>query len=132
MNQQPNINDDEEEDDVHIDDMPEIFTLFNELFDGLNAYEIMELMDDEDWNDLSAIQQMFARNKRLRKVKFMHQRTDWDRHVEMLEYTNKFENRFRMKRHHFEYLLDAVRDAITVDFVKSSNSTGGNEPIYPG
>ena len=88
------------------------------MFDDLNAYEIMELMNDEDWNDLSAIQLMFAMNKRLRKVKYMHQRTNWDRHVEMLKYTNNFENRFRMIPNHFEYLLDAVRDAITVDFAR--------------
>jgi len=129
-----NINDviEEEEHDVHID-LQEIFALFDEMFGDLdlNAYEIIELMEDEDWNDLSAIQLMFAGNKRLRKVKFMHERTDWDKHVEMLEYTNNFEHRFRMKREHFEYLLDAVRDAITVDFARSSNSTGGNEPIYP-
>ena len=131
MNHQPNNNiNDVEEEDVHID-VHEIFNLFDEMFDGLNAYEIMEVMDDEDWSDLSAIRLMFARNKRLRKLKFMHERTDWDGHVAMLIYTNKFENRFRMTPEHFEYLLNAIRDAITVDFARSSNSTGGNEPIYP-
>ena len=48
MNHQPNnnINDVEEED---------VFNLFEDMFDDLNAYEIMEVMDDEDWSDLSAI-----------------------------------------------------------------------------
>ena len=61
----------------------------------------------------------------------MHQRTNWEGHARMLEETNNFEKRFRMKRSCFQYLLDAVQDAITVDCTRSSNSTGGNEPIYP-
>ena len=47
-----NINNDEEEDIVVARDLP---TLYG-LFDSLNAYQIMELLEDEDWSeDLSAM-----------------------------------------------------------------------------
>ena len=32
---------------------------------------------------------------------------------------------------HFNYLFRAVGDAITVDYLRSSNSTQGNDPVYP-
>ena len=70
-----NINNDGEEDIIVARDLP---TLYGDLFDGLNAYQIMELLEDEDWSeDLSAMMIMFADRVRLRKTKFMHQRTNW-------------------------------------------------------
>ena len=36
-----------------------------------------------------------------------------------------------MPEEHFYVLLDATRDAITVDFKRWRNSTGGNDPLYP-
>ena len=43
------------------------------LFDSLNAYQIMELLEDEDWSeDLSAMMIIFEDRVRLRKAKFMH------------------------------------------------------------
>lgn len=48
-----NINNDGEEDIIVARDLP---TLYGDLFDGLNAYQIMELLEDEDWSeDLSAM-----------------------------------------------------------------------------
>ena len=32
---------------------------------------------------------------------------------------------------HFDILLDNIREAISVDFARSANSTAGNDPIYP-
>ena len=49
----------------------------------------------------------------------------------MLVATKEFHNRFRMNRDEFEYLFDALEDAITVSFVKSMASTDGNDLIYP-
>ncbi len=50
----------------------------------------------------------------------------------MLEYTNEFEKRFRMSRSMFYDLVDELRIPLTVvSFVKSMNSTSGNEPIFP-
>jgi len=36
-----------------------------------------------------------------------------------------------MPKDHFDYLLENIRDAITVDYLRSLNSTSGNEPISP-
>ena len=36
-----------------------------------------------------------------------------------------------MPKAHFDNLLAAIRPAITVDYMRSSNSTSGNDPIYP-
>ena len=36
-----------------------------------------------------------------------------------------------MPHHHFDYLLNAVRDAITVDFARSKAGSNGNDPNYP-
>jgi hypothetical protein len=49
----------------------------------------------------------------------------------MLEYTNEFEKRFRMSRSMFDDLVEELRAPLTVLFVKSMNSSSGNEPIYP-
>ena len=73
-----NINDDGEEDIVVARDLPTLY----DLCDSLNAYQIMELLEDEDWSeDLSAMMIMFADRVRLRKTKFMHQRTNWEEHA---------------------------------------------------
>ncbi len=36
-----------------------------------------------------------------------------------------------MSREHFDFLLEAIRDAITVDYLQSLRFTGGNDPICP-
>ena len=36
-----------------------------------------------------------------------------------------------MPHHHFEYLLNAFRDALTVSYAHSAAAGGGNDPIYP-
>ena len=73
----------------------------------------------------------FSQNKKKRAAKIIHERKDWYGHADQLIQTNEFINRFRMPKDHFESLLDAIRDAITVDFMRSVQSTKGNDPIYP-
>ena len=49
----------------------------------------------------------------------------------MLEHTGHFSQRYRMKMAWFTHLLDALADAITVDYSRSRLSIGSNDPIYP-
>ena len=88
-------------------------------------------MDDDDWADIADIQAIFSRNRNSRKVKVQHDRKDWNHHLTTLLAIGKFEQHFRMPHHHFDYLLNAVRDAITVDFARSKAGSNGNDPIYP-
>ena len=106
----------------------------DELYDPLanfNAYHHMQSMEDEDWDDLIAIDSILSGNRRLRKIKHRHARKDWAEHVEALLNTGCFDQRFRMPKPHFDHLLDELRAAVTVDFARSRASTGGNDPIYP-
>jgi len=57
-------------------------------------------------------------------------RIDWEEHVEMLQYTNQFEPRFRMEDWMFDYLLEELEDALTVSVRHSMSSTAGNESQY--
>jgi hypothetical protein len=36
-----------------------------------------------------------------------------------------------MSREHFEFLIEGIRDAITVDYLQLLRSMGGNDPICP-
>jgi len=101
------------------------------ILENFDAYHEMRLMNEEDWDDLDAVRLVFEQNRRKRKAKHRHDRKQWDAHEDMLLQTDAFDQRFRMPEEHFYPLLDAIRDAITVDFKRSRNSTGGNDPIYP-
>jgi len=101
------------------------------ILENFDAYHEMRLMNEEDWDDLDAVRLVFEQNRRKRKAKHRHDRKQWDSHEDMLLQTDAFDQRFRMPEEHFYPLLDAIRDAITVDFKRSRNSTGGNDPIYP-
>ena len=97
-------------------------------------YQALRSMEDDDWDDLAAIRLICNSNRRRRSIKFFHNRKNWDEHVEMFLSTGGeggFDNRFRMPYNHFMYLVNKIRDAITVNFLKSHQSTGGNDPIYP-
>ncbi len=72
------------------------------------------------------------------KGKFLSQRIDWERHLREIQETyaqangnTGFDERFRMRLHHFDHLHDAIKKYISVDFKRSMASTQGNDPIYP-
>ena len=91
-------------------------------------------MDDNGWNDLEAIRLICDSSGKRKGIKFCHDRKNWDQHVDMLLSTQGdggFECRFRMSHDHFMYLVDQIYDGITVNFLKSRQSTRGNDPIYP-
>ena len=49
----------------------------------------------------------------------------------MLNYINDFEGTYRMSEHSFSVLLEGIREDITLSFIHSSQSSSGNDPIYP-
>lgn len=93
-----------------------------------NPYDGIENEDFEDLDDLDTI---FGARKQERKIKWTHQRVDWDYHWRMLVHTGEFQSRFRMSEDSFETLLEVLRDSLTVSIKHSMSSTGGNDPIYP-
>ena len=117
--------DEDEDDKVGFEDD------LHDFFAGFNCYDIIQAMEDKDVKDLFAIKRYFQSGRRIRKVKFPHERIDWDAHLAMLQDTDGFESRFRMSYHHFEYLRDAIKDCISVDFKRSMSSTQGQSPIFP-
>ena len=65
-----------------------------------------------------------------RSIKYDHTRINWDEHIDRLVSTNKFEQRFRMPLSSFHYLIEELREPLTISFKLSMNSTLGNDPIY--
>ena len=70
-------------------------------------------------------------NSRLKNIKFRHIRVDWEYHINMLEYTNEFEQRFWMSWSMFDDLVEELCIPLTVSVAQSLCSTSGNKPIYP-
>ncbi len=53
-------------------------------------------MEDEDLIDLHAIERIIGEGQRKRRVKFPHERIDWEAHLAMLQDTDGFDTRVRM------------------------------------
>eukprot|EP00978_Attheya_sp_CCMP212_P033435 scaffold134925_cov24-Attheya_sp.AAC.1 len=76
-------------------------------------------------------QSMIGSNKAERRIKWYHERLDWNGHVEKLRHTGGFESRYHMTEKSFMTLVNVLRDRITVNYAQSMRLTGGNAPIYP-
>ena len=63
------------------------------------------------------------------RKKLTYPRKDWDDYEDLLINSANFYVRFRMSKKHFDYLVDDIRDCITVDYLKSLISTKGNTPL---
>ena len=107
----------------------------NEYLDGPsgegNRWNPYDHMDDYDIEDLNEIRFISGKERTRRKIKYRFCRVDWEEHVDMLIYTNQFQQRFRMEDWMFDDLLQELEDALTVSVRHSMSSTNGNEPIYP-
>ena len=95
-----------EEDDESVDGLADE--------DGIdNIYNPYLLFDGEFDEDLEDIRIIFRhRRDNRRAVKFWHERKIWHEHVDMLLYTNQFEQRFRMEKWQFDVLLSALEECI--------------------
>jgi hypothetical protein len=91
-------------------------------------------MSDID-NDLDKILMIccviFGEKKVHQKIKFQYIRVDWEYHVNMLEYTNEFNQRFCMSQIMFDDLVEELCIPLTVSVVHSPSSTSRNKPSYP-
>ena len=122
----------EDESDLLYDNILGIYDeLGGDEFDGFNAYEFFNTMEEDDLADIAFLLQALGPKTRQRGIKFKHTRKSWEEYSYMLVETKEFEDRFHMSKDHFDYLLENLRDAITVDYLRSLNSTSGNEPISP-
>ncbi len=71
-----------------------------------------------------------AREERV--FKWGEERLNWEENVERLQHKNQFADKYRMNLETFNKLLEILRPKITVDYIKSMNSTpNASEPIYP-
>jgi hypothetical protein len=92
---------------------------------------IMSEIDDDLDKVLMIYSLLFGENHCLKKIKFQHIRLDWEYHINMLEYTNEFEQRFWMSHSMFDDLVEELCVPLTVSVAQSLRSTSGNKPIYP-
>ena len=86
---------------------------------------------DSDLDDILDIQLIFEAFKKKRSIKYQHTRMNWKEHVKMLNHINDFEGTYRMSEQSFNALLEGIREDITLSFIHSSQSSSGNDPIYP-
>ena len=86
---------------------------------------------DSDDDDLEDLRFIFSCRKQERSIKYNYLRVNWDEHIERLVHNNKIEQRFRMPLSAVNYLIDELREPLTVSVKHSVSSTSGNEPIYP-
>jgi hypothetical protein len=66
-----------------------------------------------------------------RAPKWQLDRLDWAKHVDHQTHTDEFTKKYRMTLETFNKLLEILRPYITVDPIKSQNSTPGSLPIHP-
>lgn len=102
----------------------------------LNLVQLDDISSDEgDLFDDPAlvlvVLEMFDNAKRHRAIKWINKRINWNEHVEREQHTKTFESKYHMPLASFNRLVNLLRPAITLDYVKSINSTSGNTPIYP-
>ncbi len=96
---------------------------------SFNGYAALAELEEEDWGDLLDIQEIASQHgEKWRKGKLRYPRKDWNEYEDLLVSNANFYIRFRMSKKHFDYLVDDIRDCITVDYLKSLISTKGNTP----
>jgi hypothetical protein len=108
-----------EEDDTD-QEYDDILGIYDELggdeFDGFNAYEFFNTMEEDDLADISFLLQALGPKTRQRGIKFRHTRKSWEELLYMLVQTNNFEDRFRMvlaKLQHLHWSLAPTHAVLT-------------------
>jgi hypothetical protein len=97
---------------------------------SFNGYAVLAELNEEDWDDIYDIQAIAVQiDEKWRKEKLRYPRKDWNEYEDLLVSNANFYIRFRMSKKHFDYLVDDIRDCITVDYLKSLISTKGNTPL---
>jgi hypothetical protein len=91
----------------------------------------MLVLREYDDDDLEEAFVAFHNAKKSKRIKWKHQRLNWDEHVKKLRHTQMFATYYHMSEETFLILLKIIHEDITANYVKSMNSTRGNDPIYP-
>eukprot|EP00978_Attheya_sp_CCMP212_P048058 scaffold467539_cov83-Attheya_sp.AAC.2 len=87
---------------------------------------------DIDEQDMRDAEEVFGFNRMERAPKYYHKRLNWKEHIEIMRHQTKgFAYFHHMTEDAFNQLVEILRKDITCDYIKSRNSTGGNDPIYP-
>jgi hypothetical protein len=87
---------------------------------------------DIDEQDMQDAEEVFGFNKMECAPKYYHKQLNWKEHIDMCCQTKKgFAYFHHMAEEAFNQLVEILREDITSGYMKSRNSTGGNEPIYP-
>jgi len=87
----------------------------------------LKIIEDNDNDELNFI--LLGNGPQQRRVKWKHERIDWDKHLEMLRHTRRFNITYHMTESCFNKLVDILRIDLAKNEVQSIRSTGGNDPI---
>ena len=87
------------------------------------------LQDIEEATAFLALLSLMTSAKR--HFKWAGIRLNWVDHVAKLTHTEEFKQTYHMSHAAFKIFLEILCPAITVDVVKSRNSTPNSDPIYP-
>ena len=98
------------------------------MFDSL--WKIAQ-QDEEDSDDLALLLTLFDINRQKRLFKWRNKRLNWVEHVKRERHTGSFASKYHMDEDSFNNLVNLLLDRITLNEIKSMNSTQGNTPIYP-
>ena len=96
--------------------------------------ELDEMAENDDVLDpavMAAVLDLFDQSSCQRSIKWKNNRINWKEHVKRELHTGTFDTKYHMPYASFTKLVSLIRDDITLDVVKSMNSSGGNTPIYP-
>ena len=77
---------------------------------ALKLYKLSKIIDDDDEDELHFA--LLVSGQKQRRVKWKHQRIDWDIHLKMLRHTGGFQSRYHMTESTFNKLVDILREAL--------------------
>ena len=87
------------------------------------------MLDDDEEENLLFL--LLSNARQVRRIKWRHERIDWNTHLEMLWHTEDFQSRYYMSEPSFDKLVDLLRSQIKMDEKQSIRSSRGNDPITP-
>jgi hypothetical protein len=96
-----------------------------------DAFPMEDDSDEEDTLDTEDLAIFLSCIGKQRIPKWQLDRLNWNNHVSHQMHTDEFTQKYRMTLETFNKLCEILRPDITVDPIKSQNSTPRSLPIYP-
>ncbi len=87
--------------------------------------------DDDVEQSLHGIMVILWVNKASKSIKYRHKRLNWDKLIRKLQHTKQFPFHYHMTLPTFNKLVELLRPMVSINELKSRNSTANDEPIYP-